>query len=101
MKVTDRALQVWRIRRALRWVRPGDHVLDVGCSDGALFRVAGARIASGVGGPLLDSADCRGGTHAVRSTGTFPASTPAAEASDAITLLVVVEHVEEPELKEW
>lgn len=101
MKVTDRALQVWRIRRALRWVRPGAHVLDVGCSDGALFRVAGARIASGVGVDLLDSGTWQGGAHAVRCTGAFPAAVPAGETFDAITMLAVVEHVDEPELKEW
>ena len=101
MKVTDRALQVWRIRRALRWVRPGDHVLDVGCSDGALFRVAGDRIASGVGIDPLDGDDWRGGAHAQRRTGTFPTAVPPDTTYDAITMLAVVEHIEEPELKEW
>jgi len=101
MKVTDRALQVWRIRRALHWVRPGAHVLDVGCSDGSLFRVAGGRIGSGVGIDPLDTDDWRGGAHTVRRTGLFPGAVPPGESFDAITMLAVVEHVEEPELKEW
>lgn len=101
MKITDRALQVWRIRRALRWVRPGAHVLDVGCSDGALFRVAGDRIASGVGIDVLPADEWRGGPRAEQRTGAFPAGLRAGETFDAVTMLAVVEHVDEPELKEW
>jgi 2-polyprenyl-3-methyl-5-hydroxy-6-metoxy-1,4-benzoquinol methylase len=101
MKVTDRALQQWRIRRALRWVRPGAHVLDVGCSEGELFRAAGRRIASGVGIDLLDPVDWRGGDGVVRRTGSFPTAVPPGETFDAIVMLAVVEHVEEPELKAW
>ena len=101
MKLTDRALQVWRIRRALRWVRPGAHVLDVGCSDGALFRVAGRRIASGIGIDLLDAGGWQGGADATRRIGAFPAAVPTGETFDAITMLAVVEHVAEPELKDW
>ena len=49
MKATDRLLQRWRVRHALKWVPDGASVLDVGCADGALFHLVGARIRSGVG----------------------------------------------------
>ena len=101
MKVTDRALQVWRIRRALRWISPGAHVLDVGAADGALFRVAGARIASGVGIEPTDAGEWRGGPRAHLRVGSFPSAVEPGETFDAVTMLAVVEHVEEPELKEW
>src|SRR4051794_5418774 len=49
MNATDRLLQRWRVRRALKWVPDGASVLDVGCADGALFDLGRARIRSGVG----------------------------------------------------
>jgi 2-polyprenyl-3-methyl-5-hydroxy-6-metoxy-1,4-benzoquinol methylase len=101
MRATDRVLQQWRIRRALPWVRPGGHVLDVGCSDGELFRLAGDRIASGVGVDLLPASQWRGGAHVQRRTGAFPAAVRDGETFDAIVMLAVVEHVDEPELKTW
>lgn len=101
MKATDRLLQQWRIRQALPWVRPGSHVLDVGCADGELFRAAGGRITSGVGIDLLPPANWRGGSHVERRVGAFPDALGPEESFDAIVMLAVVEHVEEPELKAW
>ena len=45
----DTVLQSWRIRKAAPYIPRGAHVLDIGCSDGALFRALQGRIASGVG----------------------------------------------------
>jgi 2-polyprenyl-3-methyl-5-hydroxy-6-metoxy-1,4-benzoquinol methylase len=101
MKAADRLLQQWRIRRALPWVPPGSHVLDVGCADGELFRTAGGRIPSGVGLDLLPPTRWRGGSHVERRVGSFPDALGPAENFDAIVMLAVVEHVEERELKAW
>jgi SAM-dependent methyltransferase len=101
MKAADRLLQQWRIRRALPWVQPGSHVLDVGCADGELFRAAGSRIASGVGIDLLPPVHWRGGSHVERRVGPFPDALGPEETFDAIVMLAVVEHVEERELKAW
>lgn len=101
MKLTDRVLQRWRIQQVLPWVPAGGHVLDIGCSDGELFRVGRGRIASGVGIDMLPPAQWVGGAAVDRRTGAFPAAISPGETFDAITLMAVVEHVEEPELKEW
>jgi 2-polyprenyl-3-methyl-5-hydroxy-6-metoxy-1,4-benzoquinol methylase len=100
MKATDRALQRWRIRRALAWIPAGSRVLDVGCSDGALFAHGADRISSGVGIDLLPPVAWVG-AQAERRTGSFPAALRAGETFDAIVMLAVVEHVDEQELKEW
>ena len=49
MRRGDLVLQLWRIRKAAPYIPLGAHVLDIGCGDGALFRVLGGRMASGVG----------------------------------------------------
>ena len=38
VKLLDRALQQWSIRKAATYLKTGDPVLDVGCADGTLFR---------------------------------------------------------------
>lgn len=100
MKATDRALQRWRIRRALSWVRPGSHVLDVGCSDGELFAQGADLIPSGVGIDLLPPVTWKG-RHAERRTGAFPDVLQDGETFDAIVMLAVIEHVDEATLKDW
>lgn len=100
MKPADRVLQRWRVAKALRWVRPGSHVLDVGCADGALFHQGRERIPTGVGVDRLPS-------HAwlredvERRTGDFPAVIGDDETYDAIALLAVVEHIPDDELSGW
>lgn len=100
MKLADRVLQRWRIAKALPWIRPGSHVLDVGCADGALFASSGGRICSGVGVDVSPPASWPAGPW-LRQTGPFPAAAPAEETYDAIVMLAVVEHVDEATLKEW
>ena len=99
----DRSLQRQRIARALPWIEPGAHVLDVGCADGALFRLAGERISSGVGiepTPVGEwPAEWTGRFE--RRVGGFPDATAEGETYDAIVMLAVVEHIPEPELQQW
>src|SRR5205823_3500813 len=42
VKLLDRLLQRWRIAKAAPYVARGARVLDVGCADGALFRIVHA-----------------------------------------------------------
>ncbi len=66
-------------------------MLDIGCSDGALFRVLKDRIASGVG---VDTAPVPGAYGAFRFIqGYAPEALPAGDRYDAITLLAVLEHI--------
>ena len=52
IKQGDSVLQSWRIRKAAPYIPRRAHVLDIGCSDGALFRVLGDRIAAGAAAAL-------------------------------------------------
>lgn len=101
MKTIDRTLQRWRIGKALPWIRPGSHVLDVGCADGLLFRQGGERIRSGVGIDLQDSDAWVGGGSVERRTGAFPDAVGEGETYDAIVMLAVIEHVPEEQLHLW
>lgn len=108
MKAFDRFLQRWRIDKALAHLPDRAFVADIGCSDGALFRRAGAALRGGVGlDPALPAgaedtiaADCGADVRLVR--GLFPAEIPAerpfAGPFDAITALAVLEHMDESEL---
>jgi 2-polyprenyl-3-methyl-5-hydroxy-6-metoxy-1,4-benzoquinol methylase len=95
----DRMLQRWRIRKALPWIRPGSLVLDVGCADGALVRLAGPRIESAVGIDPTATDDSDGRLES--RTGTFPDAVRSDETFDAIVMLAVVEHVPADELSTW
>jgi SAM-dependent methyltransferase len=75
-------------------------VLDVGCADGALFRVGKHRIPSGVGIDTVASEAWVDGGYE-RRTGAFPDAVHPGEEFDAILMLAVVEHVPESELKRW
>lgn len=100
MKGLDRHLQTRRIEAALPWVPAGAHVLDVGCADGALFRIGGARIASGLGIDIRDS-ESWDGDGQERRVGAFPDVLRRDERFDAVVMLAVVEHVPEEELPLW
>jgi SAM-dependent methyltransferase len=49
LKLVDQILRRWRFSKAKPFIERGDRILDVGCSDGALFRYLGDRVAYGVG----------------------------------------------------
>jgi 2-polyprenyl-3-methyl-5-hydroxy-6-metoxy-1,4-benzoquinol methylase len=95
----DRALQRWRIAKAAPYIPKGARVLDVGCADGALFRVLGDRIASGVGiDPALAMESDDGRVRLVR--GSFPDDLRADGQFDVITMLAVFEHLDDAAQRE-
>src|SRR2546428_5910329 len=92
VKLIDRALQRWRIAKAAPYIPQGARVLDVGCADGALFRVLADRIAGGVGiDPALATESQDGRVRLVR--GAFPDDLHVGGQFDAITMLAVFEHL--------
>ncbi|HEV8535089.1 MAG TPA: methyltransferase domain-containing protein [Candidatus Limnocylindria bacterium] len=94
MKTLDRVLQRWRIAKAAPHIPNGARVLDVGCADGALFRVLAKRIAGGVGiDPDLARETEDGRVRLVR--GRFPDDLRTEERFDAITMLAVFEHLDD------
>lgn len=95
MRAIDRLLQRWRIREAVPFVHAGDRVLDVGCFDGALIDCVLPRISAAVGVDPLATPTQNGKVTILR--GTFPGDTPlAGESFDCITMLAILEHVEDP-----
>lgn len=99
MKWMDRYLRDLRIKQAMPFIHDGDRLLDVGCFDTTLLRLASPRVRVAVGidplatpmtsgnirvmrGLLDDSADS---THGLEP-GSF----------DCITMLAVLEHVPDP-----
>jgi SAM-dependent methyltransferase len=92
MKKGDSVLQSWRVRKAAPYIANGAHVLDVGCSDGALFRILEDRIASGIGIDPDAVPDDYGPFRFIR--GFAPDALPeGVNTFDAITLLAVLEHM--------
>ena len=76
------------------WIPRGARVLDIGCGDGALFDILGARIAGGVGidPELPATARTRRSAHVRLVRGRFPDAAPD-EAFGVITMLAVIEHL--------
>ena len=101
MNTLDRYIQRRRVDAALPWIPAGAHVLDVGCADGALFRLGASRIGSGVGVDSRDDGEEWVDGPYERRTGRFPDVIRADERFDTIVMLAVVEHVHDAELKEW
>lgn len=92
MKALDRLLQRWRIAKTRPYIATGARVLDVGCSDGVLFRQLSERIGEGVG--IDDDLEAPMKTTNIELIpGTFPDSLLDREPFDVITMLAVLEHV--------
>lgn len=91
IKQGNSVLQSWRIRTAAPYIPRGAHVLDIGCSDGALFRALDGRIASGVGIDTATVPPDHGSYRFIQ--GDAPAALPAGDRYDAITMLAVLEHI--------
>ena len=100
MNGVDRWLQRRRIRQALPWIPADASVLDVGCSDGALFRQASGLIKSGVGIDTDQASSWPAGRYTFRH-GTFPEALDANDSFDAVVMLAVVEHVSPAVLATW
>lgn len=92
MKLVDRILQRWRIRKAAPFIRRGDRLLDVGCFDTSLIDAVRPRLASATGiDPLAEPATLDGVTI---HRGTIPGVHPFSPGQfDAITMLAVLEHI--------
>ncbi|HEY4221467.1 MAG TPA: class I SAM-dependent methyltransferase [Myxococcota bacterium] len=95
MKLGDRALQQWRMRKAARHVPRGARVLDIGAHEGELLALLGPRISRGVGIDPLSRE--RSGRHIELLRGEFPDQRVLARGPyDVVTLLAVFEHVPDP-----
>jgi 2-polyprenyl-3-methyl-5-hydroxy-6-metoxy-1,4-benzoquinol methylase len=91
MKLLDRVLQSWRIAIARPFIPNASRVLDIGSSDGELFRRLGALIKDGMGiDPALETDAHTNGIELI--AGSFPANMPEVEPFDVITMLAVLEH---------
>ena len=91
MKSLDRYLRDVRIRKARRFVKKDDVVVDVGCLDGTLFERLRGTIAYGYGvDPTLE--EKREAPGYELHPGHFPEALPPVSC-DVITMLAVLEHV--------
>jgi 2-polyprenyl-3-methyl-5-hydroxy-6-metoxy-1,4-benzoquinol methylase len=92
MKLLDRILRDRRFIVASRFMRPDADVLDIGCADGAMFRLLQGRYRYGYGvDPTLD-ADVSGESYYLYR-GEVPGTLPQGIEVDLITMLAVVEHL--------
>ncbi|HEB89861.1 MAG TPA: methyltransferase domain-containing protein [Deltaproteobacteria bacterium] len=99
MKALDRFLQRWRIRMATPHVREGDRLLDIGCFDRSLIDRVLPRIASAVGIDAHLASPEKTDDRVELLRGEFPGNVRFGDACfDAITLLAVLEHVDDPGL---
>ncbi|MEO8429348.1 MAG: methyltransferase domain-containing protein [Verrucomicrobiota bacterium] len=92
MKLLDRVLQRWRIEKARPYISGGARVLDIGCADGALFRVLDSRIVEGVGMDANLGQPVRLGKIQL-VPGRFPRDLGDVGNFDVVTMLAVLEHV--------
>ena len=93
MKWLDYRLQRERTRRVVPYVHQGARVLDIACTDGALFRLLGDRVGAGVG---IDMDPVPPSTIKYRYIrGSFPAGLPEMEPFDVVAALAIVEHIPE------
>src|SRR5262245_36949355 len=92
MKYIDYLGQRWRIEEAAPHIPNGARILDIGCADGALFRLLGKPVGAGSMGidPTLTARGEVDGKPLV--PGKFPSDMPAVDPFDAITMLAVLEH---------
>jgi SAM-dependent methyltransferase len=94
VKRLDVFLRDWRIARAIRFIRPGSRVLDIGCHDGALFRAIGPGLRQGIGVDPALAGPLESTKYSLRP-GAFPDAAPDEECGfDAVCALAVLEHVD-------
>jgi 2-polyprenyl-3-methyl-5-hydroxy-6-metoxy-1,4-benzoquinol methylase len=93
MKFLDRVLRHWRTSVAMKYIKPNDKVLDVGCFDGYLFEsLYNKPIKSSIGiDPLLQQT-IKKGEH-ILIPGTFPDAVPNNVTFDCVVMLAVLEHI--------
>ena len=100
MTFVDKAIQNFRIKKAGKFIPSGAHVLDVGCSQGQLFKALSAHRLTGFGvDPLV--------THEIKTKrvklvrGKFPEDVLGWGKFDVITLLAVLEHIPKAQLQNF
>lgn len=100
LSAIDLYLRRRRFIRALKWIRPGSCVLDIGSSDLALFEYAPKYAASGVG---IDPAPrpCVPRDSVELREGYFPDAVREGETFDAVVALAVIEHIPLDGLRQW
>lgn len=92
MKYFDRILQKLRTNQVIRHIPQGSVILDVGSSDGYLFRVLDDRLKSGIGiDPEVENR-IEGPSFTVLK-GIFPNDIPTGKKFDIITFIAVIEHL--------
>ena len=98
MKRLDVFIQSLRIRKALPYIPLRSDILDIGCADGALFRMAGNHLRQGIG---VDPGIAQEVVHQNFRLipGTFPESIPIDLSFDVITMLAVFEHIDHEKLQ--
>ena len=88
--ILDRLLQRWRISKIKSFLEPGDKVLDIGCSDGILFRLIQGIHGVGVDPMLKKKSDI---DKVELIEGSYPEMVPHDEIFDKICMLAVLEHI--------
>lgn len=92
MKRLDFFIQRLRIRKALPFIPLRSDILDIGCAEGALFRMAGNQMGQGVGvDPGIEREVVCPNYRLI--PGTFPDSIPVNLTYDVVTMLAVFEHL--------
>lgn len=98
MRVLDRLLQDWRIKKALTHIGSDDHVLDVGCHQGELFDRLEHTHVTGIGIDSESTPKIACGRF-VFVEGVFPDDLPLqSRPFDAVCALAVLEHIPNSEL---
>ena len=92
MKLLDRFIQNWRMRKALRYVGVHARVIDIGAHHGELFQALGNRLQTGFGIEPIINTPIKSYAYVIHP-GFFPAVRPPDGEWDAIVMLAVLEHV--------
>ena len=92
MKLLDRYLQNVRIKKAKRYIRKNDCVLDIGSADGVMFEKLNTLIGESVGiDPTIKTTIEK--DFYTLYPGYFPEACPPKETFNTITMLAVLEHI--------
>jgi 2-polyprenyl-3-methyl-5-hydroxy-6-metoxy-1,4-benzoquinol methylase len=96
MRALDSILRNWRAAKAIPYIRDGDRLLDVGCFDGSFISRVKHRLSHAVGIDPLAQPRRDDKVEIIR--GAFPEGMAFKPAQfDCITLLAVLEHIEDRE----
>ena len=90
VRLLDRLFQKWRVHKTRPYLVPGDRVLDIGCSDGILFRSVPGIHGTGVD-PTLTESSSIDGVELIK--GSYPEAVPEGEEFDKLCMLAVFEHI--------